>query len=85
MESLFEYFNGESYSTYNDEWDTHTPTFTVELSGAMDGLSDLEATCGGDPECEFDYAVTNNASFATATHTVTSDNQDTQEILSEFS
>ena len=41
--------------------------------------------CDGDLQCVFDYAVTNNVSFAAATHMTTIGNQETQNILSEGS
>ena len=80
--SKFEYFDGHSYSTYNDGWDEHTPTFTDELDTSI--LDDLDAVCEGNTQCIFDYVITNNASFATATYVVSTENEDTQNILSEF-
>ena len=77
--SHFTYFDDTDYSTYNDVWDTHTPTFLDEIYSNI--LSDVETVCEGDLQCIFDYGVSNNASFATATHTTTIDNQETQDIL----
>ena len=55
------------------------PTFTDEITS--DTLVDVETVCEGDLQCIFDYAVSNNASFAAATHATTIDNQETQNIL----
>ena len=81
--SKFEYFDGNSYFTYNEGWDTHSPTFLGELDTSV--LDNIEAVCGGVLECIFDYAITNNASFAAATYAVGVDNNETQSILGEFS
>lgn len=82
MDSLFAYFN-ETYYDYNNGWNTHIPTFWDELMVITH--ADALEMCEGDFQCTFDYAVTNDISFAAATHMVTMSNQETQEILSEFS
>ena len=79
-DSHFEYI-GNDYSFYNDGWDTHIPTFRDELTAP----SIVQGICGSDLQCIFDYAVTNDVSFAAATHTVTISNQETQDILCELS
>ena len=81
--SKFEYFDGNTYSTYNGGWDMHMPTFTDDLDTSI--LDDVEATCGDDTACIFDYAVTNDTNFAVATHTISMANEETQNTLSESS
>ena len=80
--SEFEYFDTDTYSTYNDGWKTHMPTFYDEIDTSLP--DDVEAVCGGVPECVFDYAVTNDASFAAVTYAVAVDNGEIQSILSEI-
>ena len=43
-----------------------------------------QSTCEGDLQCVIDYAVTNDINFAAATHAVTMNNQEIQNILSEL-
>ena len=81
--SLFEHFDENTYEDYNAGWDTHSPTFGDELNSSIP--EDAQEVCGGDLQCIFDYAVTNNVSFAAATHATTMNNQETQNILSEGS
>ena len=81
--SLFEYFDGNTYEDYNTGWDTYSPTFGDELESSIP--DDVQEVCGGDLQCVFDYAVTNNRSIAIATHATTMGNQETQSILSEGS
>lgn len=83
-QSLFTYFDEETYSYYNDGWDTHVPTFQPMFNDAQT-LDEAQAICGEDDlQCVFDYAVTNDISFAAGTHMVTMNNQETQIILSEL-
>ena len=79
-ETLFHYFDGNTYDTYNNEWDTFVPSFMSSLTLPPDVMD----VCGAnDPQCSFDYAVTGDMNVATATHMVTTDNQNTVEILGE--
>ena len=79
-QSLFQYFDGDSYDTYNDEWNTFVPVFTDELTQPEDALDVCE---GNDLQCIFDYAVTGDMSIAIATHSATLENQDIIDTLGE--
>ena len=57
------------------------PTFSDAVD--PDILDDVETVCEGNPQCIFDYGVTNDISFATATYVVSMENEETQNILSE--
>ena len=80
--SKFKYFDDTDYYTYNEGWDTHTPIFSDDIDPSI--LDDIEEVCGGLQECIFDYAVTNNASFAAATHAVSVENEEAHSILGEL-
>ena len=79
-QSLFQYFDGDSYDTYNDEWNTFVPIFTDELTQPADAMDVCE---GNDLQCIFDYTVTGDVSIAIATHRATMENQDIIDILGE--
>ena len=80
-ESIFQYFNDASYSTYNSEYLTFMPTFTSEL---VDNLpSDVDSVCGGDQACIYDYAISGNAQLGNSTQLASQNGQDLEAILSK--
>ena len=76
-ESVFTYFEPESYDFYNANSTTYVPVFLSDMNVSAAILD----ACGGDDSCIFDYSVTNDPSIGVSSMVVSMENQETLEII----
>jgi len=74
-ESLFSYPDGSSYETYNQGYETFTPTFITVQGGPPE--------CQGDFSCIYDSQVTGEIDIGLSSLNASLENQEMEMILGE--
>ena len=79
-ESIFTYFGDYDYAFFNSNYQSFQPTFS---SNRTNPPSDVFEVCGGDRDCVYDYALTQNVDLASSTYNLSVSNRASRSILSK--